>query len=266
MTGPEESNVPENVIKTLIVDDDPKARLQIRKFLENETDIDIVGECGDGKDALDIILRQQPQLLFLDVEMPEMDGFELLEHLREADKIPMVVFVTAYDQYAIKAFEYHALDYLLKPFDKPRFTKTLTWARKKLKATDEPDIRDTVYKLLEDIRKDKEKDYLNRLVVKKDERYIFLNINQVFWIESNKNYVNINTENDTFLYRNSLSAIEARLDPARFFKINRFSIVNIDCIKEVQEMFKGDMLIILKNKTRLTIGRRNRKKLKEIMQ
>lgn len=256
--------MPENEIRSIIVDDDAKSRLLLRKFLEAEPYIRIIGECSDGREALEVISRLEPHLVFLDIEMPDMDGFEMLEML-QTDKMPFVVFVTAYDQYAIKAFEFHALDYILKPFDRSRLSKTMTWIRRKFEDSGGADIRKTVMNLLEEIRREKERDFLTRLVVKKDERYFFLNIEQVFWIESNKNYVNVYTANDTYTYRNSISAMESRLNPERFLKINRFSIVNLDCIREIQEIFKGDLMIILKNNTRLTISRRNRKKLKEFM-
>ena len=240
-------------ISALIVDDEPLARQRIRLLLQEEPDIELLGECGNGPEALAAIRQNPPQLLFLDIQMPEMDGFALLAKI-PAEHLPVVIFVTAYDQHALKAFEVQALDYLLKPFKPARFKETVQRARERLaaKAPGEP----TVQALLALLgQRPAENVYLSRLPVKTDDRILFLKIEQIDCIESAGNYVAVQVGKDTHILRETLNALETKLNPERFLRISRSAIVNLDRVKELQPHFQGEHVVILHGGKRLTMTR-----------
>ena len=239
-------------IRTLIVDDEPLARDRLRRMVEAEPDLQIIGEAGDGKTAVDAIKNSGPDLVFLDIQMPEMDGFEVLTEVSD-QRIPAVVFVTAYDQYAIKAFEVNALDYLLKPFDQQRFQSAVSRARERLRNDKGPNYQTAVTAAIRDAENGKE--YPERLLVRTLGRIHFVKVNEIEWIEAAGNYVKLHVGHDTHLLRETMQAMEARMDPRRFLRIHRSTIVNIDCIKELQPLFHGDYVVILKNATQLTLSR-----------
>ncbi|HLM59736.1 MAG TPA: LytTR family DNA-binding domain-containing protein [Pyrinomonadaceae bacterium] len=250
-------------ITALIVDDEPLARKFIRRMLEKHSSVEIVGECGNGKEAVTSILEVKPCLVFLDVQMPEMDGFTTLETLGAAN-LPQIVFVTAYEQYAIRAFEIHALDYLLKPFDQPRFDKAM--ARVEEKFADREQARTEqkqITALLENVAQ--KSPYLERLVVKTGGRIIFLKTTEVDWIQADDKYAHLHTNGKSHLVRQTLGALEAQLDPQKFVRIHRSAIVNIERIKELQPMFAGDHTVVLENDTKLTLSRSYKNKLFEIL-
>jgi len=238
-------------IRTLIVDDEPLARQRVRLMLEAEPDIELLGECADGPNALEVIQRDAPELLFLDVQMPGMDGFALLAALSAA-QMPAVIFVTAYNQHALKAFEVSALDYLLKPFKPARFHKAVERARQRLSA--KQDNGAAIKKLLEmlDGRSDPKK-YLSRIQVKLPGKIIFLKTNQVECLESAGNYVVVQSGNVTHLIRETLNVLEAGLDPARFLRISRSAIVNLDYVSELQPQEWGNHLVVLQNGKGITM-------------
>ena len=250
-------------IRTLIVDDEPLAREKLRGFLDGVEGFEVVGECRDGREALETIERERPDLVFLDVQMPEMDGFEVLENL-DQDQLPTVVFVTAYDQYALKAFDVHAVDYLLKPFDRDRFQKALERARMEVERREVGDVRQKLLALLGDAEVRRRR-YSDRLVVKTSGRVVFLKVDDVDWIDAAGNYVKIHAGGETHQLRETMSRLEDRLDPEKFLRIHRSTIVNIERIRELQQQFHGDYLVVLKNGQRLTLSRSYRDRIQELL-
>jgi two-component system, LytTR family, response regulator len=249
-------------IRTLVVDDEPLARERVRKLLEREPDVEVVGECGDGREALETILKEKPDLIFLDVQMPELDGFQLLEELRDT-RMPAVVFVTAHDKFALQAFEVHALDYLLKPFDSERFGRALDRARQLVANRQEGDMSRRIAELLADVRPDKKPP--GRLAIKSDGRVLFLKTDDIDWIEAADNYVNLHLGNESHLHRETMAALETKLPSEKFLRISRSTIVNVDRIKELQPLFHGDYSVILRNGVRLTLSRSHRDKLDRLL-
>ncbi|MCX7824777.1 MAG: LytTR family DNA-binding domain-containing protein [Verrucomicrobiae bacterium] len=238
-------------IKALIVDDEPLARERIRMLLAKEPDIEVAGECADGDEALAAIKKHAPDLVFLDVQMPEMDGFEMLRHLGE-DVPPVVIFVTAYDQHAVKAFEVHALDYLLKPFKQSRFREAVQRAREQITRRQTDSVSKRLLQLLEER---KPAAYLSRLAVKEKERVLFVKTAQIEWIESAGNYVLLHVGKQTHIVRETMTALEARLNPKQFLRISRSTLVNLDCVKQLQPMFKGEYVVVLHDGRQLPMTR-----------
>lgn len=239
-------------IRTVIVDDEELARDRIQTLLELQPDVEIVGVCVDGPSAVETIERVQPDLVFLDVQMPGMDGFEVLENL-EAERLPAVVFVTAHDGHALRAFEIHALDFLLKPFDQTRFEKALERARSQLTRVNNAALDPRLVSLLEELRE--ERKYSERLIVKSSGRVFFVRTEEIDWVEASGNYVKIHTKSDAHLLRESMKNMEAKLDPKTFVRIHRSAIVNIDRIKELEPWFHGEYIVIMRDGTRLTASR-----------
>lgn len=240
-----------NPMRTLIVDDEPLARDRLRTMLNGESDVEIVGEAGDGRIAVDEIRRLAPDLVFLDIQMPELDGFEVLAEVSAAPP-PAIVFVTAYDQYAIKAFEVNALDYLLKPFDRARFLTALERARERLRA-EKTLLPDQIASMLRGI--DGTKQHPDRLLVRSLGRIHFVKVDEIEWVEAAGNYVKLHVGHDTHLLRETMQALEGKMDQRKFLRIHRSTIVNIDRIKELQPLFHGDYVVILKDSTQLTLSR-----------
>jgi two-component system LytT family response regulator len=249
-------------IRTLIVDDEPLARERIRALLEDQVDIDVIGECTDGREAITCIREQRPDLLFLDVQMPLTDGFGVLDAI-SSERLPAVIFVTAYDQYALRAFDVHALDYLLKPFDRERFQKAVARARRQIRRERTGDIDERLRALIKDIKT--ESKALERLVVKAAGRVVFLKTEEIDWIEAAGNYVRLHAGRESHLLRETMNALEAKLDPNKFLRIHRSTIINIERIKELHPLFRGEHVVILQDGTRLTLGRVYRDKLQELL-
>lgn len=250
-------------IKTLIVDDEPLARERVRRFLRDETDIDIIGECGNGLEAISEIRRTAPDLVFLDIQMPEKNGFEVIKEL-ETGRIPNFIFVTAYDQYAIQAFDVHALDYLLKPFNRERLKKSVDRAREQIENKMIGHLDERLTSLIADLKT--EKKYLERLVVKSVGRVFFLKTDEIDWIEAAGNYLKLHVGREGHLIRETMNAVEAKLNPEKFLRIHRSTIVNIDRIKELHPMFSGDYSVILRNGTELTLSRNYRERFLELFE
>jgi two-component system LytT family response regulator len=244
----------------MVVDDEPVARERMVGLLSQEKDIELVGECADGQQAVNAIQQQHPDLVFLDVQMPVCDGFGVIEQVG-ADRMPPVVFVTAYDEYALKAFEVHAIDYLLKPFGRDRFQQTLQHAREHLERRRAGDLGKRLLALVQDLKPEPQK--LDRLVVKSGGRVFFLRTDEIDWIEAAGNYVRLHLAEDSHLFRETMNNMEARLDGRRFVRIHRSRIVNTDRIKELQPWFNGEYVVVLQNGTRLTLSRGYREKLQE---
>jgi len=249
-------------VRTLIVDDESLARERIRDMLARSPDIDIVGECSNGNEAIETIQRLAPDLLFLDVEMPGLDGFGVLEAIPAA-QIPTTIFVTAYDQYAVRAFEVFALDYLLKPFDQERFDIALARARNHLSSLRSEDLSQKILSALEEIRT--KPVHLERLVIKMNGHVFFVKADEIDWLEAEGNYVRLHTGKESYLLRDTISALEAQLDPKKFIRVHRSAIVNVDRITELQPWFHGEYRIILGEGVQLTLSRTYREKLHELL-
>ncbi len=249
-------------IRCLVVDDEPLAREKLRGMLKKHAEIEVIAECTNGREAVAAIEKEKPDLLFLDIQMPEMDGFGVLKSI-PADNIPKVIFVTAYDKYALRAFEVFALDYLLKPFDRDRFEKALQRARTEIDRERGSDTNQRIIALLEEI-KQKPK-HLERIVIKANGRIFFLKAEESDWVEAEGNYVRIHSGKEAYLIRETISSLESQLNPKKFLRIHRSTIVNIDRIKELQPWFHGDYRILLKDGTQLTMSRSYREKLHELL-
>jgi two-component system LytT family response regulator len=248
-------------IRVLIVDDEPLARERIRTLLGGESDVEVAAEAADGLEAVDAIREHAPDLVFLDVQMPGLDGFEVIEMVG-AERMPPVVFVTAYDQHALRAFEVQALDYLLKPFDAERFQGTLQRARRQIESLERGDLGRRLLSLVRSLKGDKPA-RTDRLVVKSGGRLFFLRAEEIDWIEAAGNYVRLHVGADAHLLRETMNSIEARLNAEIFFRIHRSYIVNIERIKELQPWFNGEYVVILRNGAKLTLSRGYREKLQE---
>ena len=243
-------------IRTLIVDDEPLGRQRIRHLLDQEDDVTVIGECANGEEAVAAIDKHTLDLVFLDVQMPVLDGFAVLEAVGAA-QMPVVIFVTAYDRYALQAFDVHALDYLLKPFDRERFQKALERARVHLRHQGLDALSHRLQALLADYQTHpaKETTYLKRLVVKTGGQVFFLTVEEIDWIEAAGNYAGLHVKQKTHLIRETMSDLEARLDPALFLRIHRSTIVNRDCIQALEPVSNGEYVLTLHDGTRLASSR-----------
>ena len=248
-------------IRTLIVDDEPLARRRIRRMLARHPDVDVIGECANGREAIAAIREQQPALVFLDVQMPEVDGFAVLERI-SAEAMPLIIFVTAYDQYALRAFDVYALDYLLKPFDRRRFDNAMQRAKSRL-FNERSDVSERALALLEELRA--QQSHLERMVIKAGGRAFFLKTEEIDWVEAEGKYVRLHIGKETYLVREAISQIEAQLDPKRFLRIHRSTIVNLDRVRELQPWFHNDYRVILRDGTELMLSRSCRKRLGELL-
>jgi two-component system LytT family response regulator len=249
-----------NKIRTVVVDDEPIARERVLALLRSEEDVEVVCECSDGVQALSAIQHQSPDLVFLDVQMPGVDGFGVIEAIGP-ERMPTVVFVTAYDEYALRAFEVHALDYLLKPFGRTRFQETLKHARASLERRRAGDLGRRLLALVNDIKPEPPR--LERLVVKSGGRVFFLRTEEIDWVEAAGNYVRLHLGSESHLFRETMSRMEARLDVRRFVRVHRSHIVNTERIKELQPWFNGESVVVLRNGTRLPLSRGYRDRLQE---
>lgn len=242
-------------IRALVVDDEPFARERVRRLLERDGEVAVIGECKDGYEAVTVIEEQTPDLLFLDVQMPGKDGFEVLTDI-SADKTPIVIFLTAYNRYAVRAFETAALDYLLKPFDEERFAKAL--ARAKIRLASLPQTEDELPTAIPDASYT----HLERIIIRTGGRVLFRSTDEIDWIEAYGNYVRLHFGKSAYLLRETIGNLEARLDPANFARIHRSTIVQVNRIREMQPQLAGQYLAILRDGTKLTLSRRYRKNLK----
>jgi two-component system, LytTR family, response regulator len=247
-------------IRVLVADDEPLARERLTSLLSSEPDVDVVAQARDGEEAVTAIHDHSPDLVFLDVQMPQMNGFDVIEAVG-TDKMPLVVFVTAYDQHALKAFQVRALDYLLKPFDRDRFSDSLHRARKQLEREETGDLGRRLLALVKDLRRDQPRS--DRLIVKSGGRLFFLRTDEIDWVEAAGNYVRLHVGTASHLLRETMNAIEGRLDPEKFFRIHRSRIVNMERIQELQPWLNGEYAVVLRTGTRLTLSRGYREKLQE---
>ena len=263
------------MIKTLIVDDEALARRRLRRLLEAERDADVVGEAANGRDAVTAIRELQPDLLFLDVQMPEMDGFGVLEEVG-AGQLPAVIFVTAFDQYAVRAFEVHALDYLLKPFDADRLRGAFERARQHVTGNGgqaPANQQQQIMALLESLAAERRdlgpigtrapERPADRLMIKSGGRVYFVKVSEIDYVEAAGIYVRLHVGKDAHLLRETMNGVEARLDSGQFLRIHRSTIVNLDRVKEMQPWFSGEYVVIMKDGTQLKLSRGYRDRLEE---
>ena len=250
-------------IRTLIADDEPAARTAIASLLEADPEIAVVGEAADGQSALDAIRRESPDLLFLDVQMPELDGFSVLRHLNP-DELPVVVFATAYDQYALKAFDAHALDYLLKPFDDARFYQAVARAKQQIRQGSVSALREQLAGLLGAADEPGER-YRERLVIKEDGRATVVTVRDIDWIEADGDYLTIHAGRSRHTLRETMKDIERALDPACFVRIHRSTIVALDRIKALEPYFRGEYVVVLQDGARLKLSRGYKPRLEEAL-
>ncbi|MGH7540227.1 MAG: LytR/AlgR family response regulator transcription factor [Gemmatimonadota bacterium] len=276
-----------DAIRTLIVDDEPLARDGIRGLLDEDPEIEVVGECSDGGEAARAMEELEPDLVFLDIQMPEKDGFEALEEVGTQD-LPFIVFVTAYDEYAVRAFEVHALDYVLKPFDDTRFLRAVARAKQEVRHRRDSEFASRVAEMLAH-RDEKaangdgrtgtsvegrpragpkgpsedEDGHLRRMVIRRAGRVFFLDVDDIDWFEAADYYVRLHVGGDSHLVRTTMKELEASLDPGKFIRTHRSSIVRIDFIRELQPYFHGEYVVLLKDGTKLSLSRSRRKELED---
>jgi len=245
-------------IRTLIVDDELLARDRMRQLLLKEPEVEIIGECADGRTAVATIQEQSPDLVFLDVQMPELDGIAVAEAIGSEAR-PVIVFVTAHDKFALRAFEIHAVDYLLKPFDSERFQKALQRALKEVKQRENSTLIERQAALITELKSPRLDD---RIAVKSSGYVVWVKLDEVDWIGSADNYAELHVGAKSHLLRETLATLESRLDPKKFVRISRSVIVNAPRIKELKRLFYGGCDLILQDGTKLTSSRRYREKLK----
>jgi two-component system LytT family response regulator len=244
------------MIRALIVDDEPLAVEKIRMFAASESDLTIIGSCANGKEALAAFRRERPDLIFLDIQMPEMSGFDFLSALKD-EPLPGIIFVTAFDEFAVKAFEFHALDYLLKPFDRERFHAAVRHATTALGSKEESGKTEKhINEMLQWLQS--KMDTVDRIVVKENGRMIFLTVNEIDWLEAAGNYVKVHLGKESHLVRTTMTAMEKRLNPATFVRIHRKTIINITRVKELQPWLNGEYKVILTSSAQLILSRNYR--------
>ena len=248
-------------IRTLIVDDQLMARELLRRMLKDEPDIEIVGMPASGLEAVQAINSLTPDLVFLDVRMPELDGFGVLAQIDPA-RMPVIIFVTANDDFALRAFDVHALDYLVKPCTMDRFQTALHRARRQIHRNQARDIQRRLTALLEDLKAQPK--LAERLPVKSEGRIIFLRLTDIDWVEAADNYVKLHSGNEAHMLRETMTALEQKLPLDRFLRISRSAMVNIEQIKELHPMFHGEYIVILRSGVRLTLTRGYRDKLQRL--
>lgn len=241
-----------STLRALIVDDEELARRLVREFLSAHADIEIVGECDNGLEAVRQIGALAPDLVFLDIQMPELNGFDVLDGL-DSEEIPMVVFVTAFDQYALNAFQVHALDYLLKPYEDERLLEALDRAKAQMRQKNGSSPTQKVQEMLASTRADRAK--VGRIMVRSGGRITFVRVDDVDWIEAQGDYICLHTQGKKHLIREKISDMEAQLSPNSFLRIHRSTMVNVTRIREMQPLFHGEYAVVLHDGTRLTMSR-----------
>lgn len=246
-------------LRVIVVDDEPLARNGLADLVRRDPDFLVVEECGDGRAAVEAIRRLDPDLVLLDVQMPELSGFEVLQQL-DPDRLPAVVFVTAYDRFAVQAFEVHALDYLVKPFDDDRFMSAMGRVKTAVRGAAIGDLSRRLLGLLEQIPAaiPAPERFLTRIVIRVAGHVFFVRTSDIDWIEAADYCARLHVQGKTHVIRESMAGLENRLDPGHFFRIHRGAIVNLDRVKELQAYFKGEQVVVLQDGTRLKLSKSRR--------
>jgi two-component system, LytTR family, response regulator len=244
------------VVRTVIADDEPLARRKLRILLDSEAEVHVVAECQNGGQTVSAIRTCRPDLLLLDIQMPDLDGFQVLSEISR-EEMPVVIFTSAYDQYAIRAFEAHALDYLLKPFDQGRLHQAIERARFELRQSRDRQITHRILDLLSQMKSDKQpvSGSEGRLVIRTKGRIVFLNLEEIDWVEAAANYVRLNIGKESYLFRETISRTSERLNPNHFIRIHRSVIVNVRKIKELIPVNSGEYVVVLKSGKELSCSR-----------
>jgi two-component system LytT family response regulator len=248
------------MIQAVVADDEVLARQKLRQFLRNESDVEIAGESASATETIELVRATRPDLLFLDIRMPGMDGFDVIGELSDSSEhpLPRIVFTTAYDQYAVRAFEIHAVDYLLKPFTSERLRIAVQRVRDHLNITEQ--VAGTV-----NGRSKESSPYTTRIVFKSRGRILFLPVADIRWIAAEENYVRICTEKETHLLRETMARLEVRLDPHMFLRVHRSAIVNLQYVKEVRTEASGDFSVLLVNGQKVPMSRSYRTRVSELL-
>lgn len=241
-------------LRALIVDDEPLARTALARLLKRERDIQVIGQCGDGESAVETIRAAQPDLVFLDIQMPEMDGFQVIEAIG-VEQMPVTVFVTAFDRYAIRAFDANAVDYLLKPFEPGRFDRALARARDRCLGRQDRDSAQRLFSLLNNRL---QSDYAQRIAVATGGRIVFVPVADIDWIEAEGNYARLHVARRIYDVRETLQVLMEKLDPREFIRIHRSTIVNAQRVREVQPWFHGSHIVLLQSGEQLRMSRYQR--------
>jgi two-component system LytT family response regulator len=266
--SPSANSAPGGMIRVVIADDERLARQKLRLFLESESNVVVAAECQDGRQTVSAINCFRPDILLLDIQMPDLDGFQVLNEIPPSD-MPVVIFTSAYDQYAIRAFEAHALDYLLKPFDQGRLHQALERARTELLKAGNREITHRLMQLLSDMKSKSSAvpgESQDRLVIKAKGRVIFLDLAEIDWVEAAANYVRLNVGKESYLLRETISRTSERLNPGEFIRIHRSTIVNVRKIKELIPVNSGEYIVVLKNGKELSCSRGYRALLQHVIE
>lgn len=260
-------------MSVLIVDDEPLARDGVRALLEADDTVEVAGQASSGREAVEALRELRPDIVFLDVQMPGMNGFEVLERV-DLEPPPVVIFVTAYDEYALQAFEVHALDYLLKPFDDQRFARALQRAREQVRRREDSDLADRLGRMLASRGRGEETDDrgaedagggLQRLVVKSSGRVSFVEVEKLVWVEAAGDYVRLHTETGSVLMRETMKALDRALDPETFVRVHRSTIVRVSGIREIRSNGNGRFNVILRDGTEKSVSTTGRDRLERTL-
>ena len=250
-------------MRTIIADDEPLAREKLRVLLSSETGVKIVAECRDGQQTIAALRTQKPDLLLLDIQMPDADGFQVLRDI-PAEEMPIVIFTTAYDQYAVRAFEAHALDYLLKPFDQERLHGAIERARAELLKVNDRELTSRLLDLMANSQMTSQVG--RRLVIRTGGRVVFLDVDEIDWVEAAANYVRLHVGKESYLLREGISRISEKLDPGNFVRIHRSTLANVRKIKELQPCNSGEYIMVMKDGKELSCSRGYRTKLQSVIE
>ena len=250
-------------MRTIIADDEPLAREKLRVLLSSETGVKIVAECRDGQQTIAALRTQKPDLLLLDIQMPDADGFQVLRDIPTEER-PIVVFTTAYDQYAVRAFEAHALDYLLKPFDQERLHGAIERARAELLKVNDRELTSRLLDLMANSQMTSQVG--RRLVIRTGGRVVFLDVDEIDWVEAAANYVKLHVGKESYLLREGISRISEKLDPGNFVRIHRSTLANVRKIKELQPCNSGEYIMVMKDGKELSCSRGYRTKLQSVIE
>jgi two-component system LytT family response regulator len=243
------------LLRVLVVDDEAPARRKILRLLRSETGVQVVAEADSGESAVSAVEKHRPDLAFLDVQMPGMDGFGVIQHIASAAaaKMPRIVFVTAHDRYALRAFEVHAFDYLLKPVAEERFREVLRRAREQ-HAQSSDGFASRLSEMIEQMQR--ERGFPDRLLIHEDTRAVFVPVRDISWIEADRNYLILHCGEKMHTLRGTLDSVQNTLDPKLFVRVNRGSLVRLDAIRELLPWFHGEYKVILHDKTEIRWSRR----------
>jgi two-component system, LytTR family, response regulator len=252
----------EQPIRVLVVDDEPLVRRRISRLLRTESNLELVAECKGGLSAVEQIRALAPDLVFLDIQMPDLDGFGVIAQVG-VEAMPSVVFITAFDQYAIRAFEVHALDYLLKPFDDARFFAALERAKSEVRFREERRLPERLAALLAE--RDSAPRYWKRVAIPSGNATRVIEVEKIDWIAAEDYYVRVHCGKESYLWRESLGTLEERLDPSRFLRVHRSAIVNLGRLRELHSRFKGDAVVVLEGGVSLPVSRSRRKRVKAVL-